>query len=222
MNTVQNWLILVAACFTLPNLGSNVHAQEPATPENLVSALIDQNVAKDIELIDDQRNTIKELVRELVAIRTEIGAAKRLDFRNAPAEDREEIDGIYFRRFGQSQSKIASQMRDTLLPFQIERVEQLILQKELRQQTNRNSGGLLTPSMIEYLDISAEQQKQIRDRSQQLNGEVEKEIRKIIDRAQKKLLDELTVDQKSKYKKLLGEPMQPEIQAPNVDAKSGK
>lgn len=219
MQTKSKYMIVAAACFTFFVPGLNVQAQEPASAEKLVSALMDQNVAREIELVDDQRDAIKALVKELVATRSEIGVAKRRDFRNAPADDRQKIEGIYLRRFRQSQSEIADQMRDTLLPFQIERVEQVIRQQKSRQQKNRSSFGLLTPSMIKFLDISDEQQERIRDKGQQLNVEIEKEIQKIIDRAQEKLLGELTVDQRTKYKELLGEPMQRAVEAPAGDAK---
>ncbi len=214
MLTTPKSLTLILSCLMSVCLITSVHAQRPASPDKLIRALINQDVANEIELVDEQKDTINEYLSELKKIRNVIEDDKKMDFRNAPSEDREKIASAYARRIQVLESKIADRIKDTLLPFQMERTEQLILQRKFGEGKNRITGGLLSQSIIEYLEISEEQQKRIKEKSVQLDVEIKNEIRKIVDRAKKQLLDELNDDQKSKYESLLGDPIKPEDKKP--------
>jgi len=48
-------------------------------------------------------------------------------------------------------------MKDTLLPFQTKRIEQLVPDKKRDASIKINSGRLLSPRIIEYLEISGKQ-----------------------------------------------------------------
>jgi hypothetical protein len=216
--TFSTFLLVLAA----PLFINAIAQGQTASPGEVVRALMDQNVGDEMELVDDQEKNIRSLARELIAIRTVNGEKKQLDFRNAPASDRQKIEQIYSKRFQESESKIAERMKNVLLPFQIERMEQAVFQKKLKDAKNLRATGLLTRSMIEYLDIKDEQQTRIAKRSRELNAEIEMEFRKIVKRAREKLLNELTTEQRSKYEELIGDPIKSEGGKPNTKAGLGK
>ena len=67
---------------------TNCYAQDPVAAGEFIGALNTKNFANDIELVDSQKQTIKELFAQLANTRSALGEQKRLDFSNAPAGDR--------------------------------------------------------------------------------------------------------------------------------------
>lgn len=222
MHLVKHFQKILFACAVFCTLVSNCRAQGQAAAGELIGALANKRFAEDIELVDSQQKRIVELVTTLSKFRDQLGEQKQLDFKNAPAKDREKIETAYKGKYEIFQSNIAIKARDTLLPFQIERVEQLIRQQERKNTRDLTSSNLFQQKIIDYLGVSEDQEKRLRDKSEKLNASIEQKIKKILKDANDELLDELTSDQRSKYMQLFGEPMAPETAKQNSATGSDK
>ena len=183
-------------------------AQEKKNPfaSNIIGTLANPKMQRELELLDEQRDSIKELMDEFGQIRREIGEDMKERWEAASDADRKELGKEYWGRVEEGRLEIVEQMKANLLPHQIDRLEQLSAQRMMGEGKGRESAGLLTDQMIDYLDISAEQKRRIEAKSAELKKEVSKKIQQILEDAKKELLAELNADQKGKYEKLVVEP----------------
>ena len=183
-------------------------AQEKKNPfaSNIIGTLANPKMQRELELLDEQKESIKELMDEFGQIRREVGEDMKERWEAASDEDRKELGKEYWGRIEEGRLEIVQQMKANLLPHQIDRLEQLSAQRMMGEGKGRESAGLLTDQMIDYLDISAEQKRRIEAKSAELKKEVTKKIQQILEDAKKELLAELNADQKGKYEKLVGEP----------------
>ncbi len=187
---------------------TDLSAQEKKNPfaSNIIGTLADKRMSRELELLDEQRENIDGLMKEFGQIRKEVGEDMKADWEAAGEERRKELGKEYWRRVEEGRMEIVKQMKANLLPHQIERLEQLSAQRMMRTGKGRESAGLLSDQMIDYLDISDTQKKRIEDKSARLRKEVSEKIQKILEDAKLELLAELNSSQKLKYEKLVGEP----------------
>ena len=189
---------------------SNSHAQQKkANPfaDNILGTLSNPRMAAELELLDEQKENIDELMKEFGNIRRDIGEQMKDRWEAANDEERKELGKEYWSRIEEGRLDIVKQMKANLLPHQIDRVEQLSAQRMMNEGKGRESAGLLTDQMIGYLDISKDQEQRIKDKSEELKKEVGEKIRKILEDAKQELLSELHPSQKKKYEDLLGDPL---------------
>jgi hypothetical protein len=205
-----NKLLILAIALSLSiSYVSNSSAQEKKTPfaDNIIGTLANPKMAAELELLEEQQESIKELMEEFGQIRQEVGQDMKDIWEAAGDEERKEIGKEYWRRVEEGRLEIVKQMKANLLPHQIDRVEQLSAQRMMTEGKGRESAGLLSDQMINYLDIDANQKQRIQDKSEKLKQEVTEKIQKILEDAKQELLAELNADQKRKYEQLLGDPV---------------
>lgn len=197
---------LIAVVFFVAS-GPGAHGQEATRPSEFIDALNDQAIADEIEVVPSQIKAMKTLFVELADNRTKIIQKQQSDIRNAPASDRAKIEGIYDGQFREIQTSVAERMKETLLPFQVMRLEQLIRQRRRDRAEDPILGNLLSSENREYLNIGTEQADRIREKGQRLRDEVEREIKALITKARNEVVDELDPKQRDKYQELLGAPL---------------
>lgn len=187
---------------------SSVSAQEKQNPfaNNILGTLSDKRMVGELELLDEQKENIDALLREFGDIRKNVGQDMKADWEAANEEQRKELGKEYWRRIEEGRLEIVKQLKSNLLPHQIERVEQLSAQRMMRTGKGRESAGLLSDQMIDYLGLSENQKERIKQKSDRLKEEVSEKIQKILEEARQELLAELNSNQKLKYEKLVGEP----------------
>ena len=194
-------LILSSATFS--------SAQEKKNPfaSNIIGTLTNPKMSRELELLDEQKEKLQELLEEFGQIRRQVGEDMKERWEAANAEERKELGKEYWGRIEEGRLEIVEQLKANLLPHQIDRLEQLSAQRMMGEGKGRESAGLLTDQMVDYLDISAEQKRRIEEKSAELKKEVTKKIQQILEDAKKELLDELSAEQKGKYEKLVGDPV---------------
>ena len=186
---------------------SNADAQKKNPfANNIIGTLANKKMAGELELLDEQKESIDQLMREFGQIRREVGEDMKDRWEAAGDAEREELGKEYWRRVEEGRLEIVKEMKDNLLPHQIQRLEQLSAQRMMTEGKGRESAGLLSDQMINYLEINDQQRQRIQEKSERLKKEVGEKIRKILEDAKQDLLDELTIAQMKKYKDLLGEP----------------
>jgi len=197
------------ALFAILGSISLCHAQEKKNPfaDNIIGTLSNPKMARELELLDEQKESIRELLKEF----GQLHGKTREDFKDrweaAGDPEREVLKKEYYAQIEEGRLEIVKEMKGNLLPHQIDRLEQLSAQRMMTEGKGRESAGLLSDQMVDYLDISTAQKKRIEDKTEDLKKEVGEKIRKLLEEAKQELLAELSAGQKAKYEKLLGEPI---------------
>lgn len=195
-------------------------AQEKKNPfaNNIIGTLANPKMARELELVDEQQEVIRELIGEFGQLHGKVREEFKDRWEAAGDSEREVLKKEYFARIEEGRLEIVKEMKDNLLPHQIDRLEQLSAQRMMAEGKGRESAGLLTNQMVNYLNISDKQKKRIEKKAEDLKKEVGEKIRKILEEAKQELLSELSAGQKAKYEKLVGEPVAEE----KADDKDGK
>lgn len=173
-----------------------------------INALFNKQVQKDLDLVDDQIGEISGYLKSLTQYRD--GLAAELQEMKASGQDPQALNkrrDEMRKELEQEKLKIQSQVMQILLPHQRKRLKQVSAQFMTRQSMKESKvpTGLLTPKMIDYLEIDSKQSKRIEKRSQELAKELEKKIQKLRSEAIEDLLKELSPKQRKKYRELMGE-----------------
>jgi Spy/CpxP family protein refolding chaperone len=203
------FLFLVALPIIAGGLVAQSEAQESKVPfaDNIIGTLANPNMAKELDLLDEQKEIMEGLMKEFGQLQHSVGSDMKERWLAAGDEDRKELEKEYWGRIEEGRLSIVGQMKDNLLPHQIDRVEQLSAQRMMLEGKGRDSAGLLSDQMLSYLNITDKQKQRIENKSRELKKEVTKKIQKILEEAKQELLSELDAEQKRKYEKLLGDPV---------------
>ena len=173
-----------------------------------LNAMFDKQVQKELDLVDEQRAEISEQLKGLTEFRNELSVELR-DMKSAGGaeqallnrrdEMREELKA--------QKKKVESQVLDILLPHQQKRLREVSAQYVNREAMKQNkvNTGLLTPQMLEYLDVDDEQAKRIAKRAEKIRKRLTEKIETLKKEAMEDLMKELSSKQKKKYRDLMGE-----------------
>jgi Spy/CpxP family protein refolding chaperone len=185
------------------NSVTELRSDTVATVSILQSAL-DPAMAFELELVDDQRKQMSELHRELMGLINGYGQAT-----SGP-----EKQALLFKLHA-SALKARSETDRILLPHQRRRIDELKFQNGLsKDKLSVASYWILDPNLNKRLEISADQEEVVEQKSKKLWKETQQkiqdlraQIKKVHTDAQRKLLEELSQSQRKKYIELIGEPL---------------
>ncbi len=161
------------------------------------SQIHDPSVRKDLELVDDQYSQIKKIQTEfqerLSSLMKEYPKSKG---------DNERIKDISLA-IQKIQKDKKEALSDVLLPHQLERLKQVSRQIHMK---NMGTGPALQHGeLAKELEISKDQKKNLA----KIQADLQKELQQLRDElkadAKKKLLSELTAEQRTKLKELTGD-----------------
>ena len=161
--------------------------------------LNDENVQKDLELLDSQKE-------KLTALREKIGEEMRSLFQGGAGQDARE-------KMREKMEGFQKEVNDILLPHQRDRLKQIGVQSRLRY-------GRTSDAIGDALELSDDDKKKLADKDRELTAEMNKEIAKIREKYRDKLLDVLGPEQKAKWKQLVGNPI--EFAAPQFGQGGGR
>jgi Spy/CpxP family protein refolding chaperone len=164
-----------------------------------ITGLLQTNeVQQEIELMDDQ-------LQELEAIAEEIRGEMRGMFEGMGELSREERQARFDEIRGRAeelQTKAEGRVQQVLLPHQMDRLKQI----ELQSRIQRGGATALTEGeMAQTLGLTNAQQEQLRQRSAEVQQELQEKIRQLRVEARGKLMEVLTPEQKAKLETMLGE-----------------
>ncbi len=157
--------------------------------------LQDEKVQGELEITDDQMDDLTSMTEDF---REEMMDTFR-DFRSLSEEERQELmEGMQERA-----KEIEEEAKAVLLPHQVDRLTQLNFQ---RNTTRGGTIGLAeNDSLIEALDISEEQQEQMREAAVEASAKLEEKIASLRQQAQDEVLAVLTEEQRTTYNELMGD-----------------
>ena len=163
--------------------------------------LRNEQMRKELEIVDYQVEKIEKLQTKLQEDVRELYA----DIRELPRQEQAE-------KYREAQEKVRElyadaekELGDILLPQQVERLEQVMTQMRMR-------GGMsygLQGDLAKTLEITEEQQKQLREKAAAKNQELYKKYAELRREMQQELLEEvLTEKQQKQLDELIGEPFE--------------
>ena len=166
------------------------------------SMINNPSVQKDLELVGDQLDKVKELQqRQGEELRKQMGLMREGGSLN--------ISNI--GDFKETMSKMREQHREELkqllLPHQIDRLHQVALQTHMRQAGT--AGALANKKVAEELGISDEQIDRLKEKSKELKAKMEEKIKKLKEQMKQELLEELTSEQRRKLDAMTGDKYEP-------------
>jgi hypothetical protein len=184
--------------------------EEPPFQDMLINAVIDKKVQSELDLIPEQREELKQISKNLRQHRSDMSKDLKT-FSNSGVSERE----IELRRrdladqFEEKKQEAHSRVTGLLLPHQVDRLKQVTVQLVLKQVARKTkiSSGILAPQILSYLEVDDNQAKRLESKANELQQRIAKEIQRLTSEAREELMDELTPEQRDKYKKLVGEPV---------------
>ena len=155
------------------------------------------SVQKDLELVEDQIQQIKDINADFSArIQDQIGSLQ---------DESGGFDLAQAKGLGELVKKLKLQQKaeieNLLLPHQQDRLRQVALQMQIQSM---GTARALSNKLAKELGITAEQKDRLKKRQEELQQKMEQEIAKMRKDAKKDLLQELTPEQREKLKKLTG------------------
>ncbi len=161
------------------------------------------DVQKELELLPDQIKDLEKLAEEQRKSMREVFS----QLRNMPREQR-------MAKLRGTIERIQAKVSEILLPPQAKRLKQLVLQRRLR-------GGLTSilrdQKLTQELGITDSEKQRLEAKARTLEEELRKKIAELRKEAQKKLMADLTPQQKAKLDDLIGAPFEFKDEPPSMD-----
>ena len=154
-------------------------------------------IQQELELVDDQKQQLRDLQSE---------------YRKQMSEQIQELtNGKFDQDSGKRIKELVDDMRENmksrmgeiLLPHQLERLNQVSVQMEMKNRGDANA--LMGGRLAEMLGIDEEQKERIEQRSEEIKKKLEEKIAKLKEEAREELLGELSSTQRKKLKELTGD-----------------
>jgi Spy/CpxP family protein refolding chaperone len=168
----------------------------------ILGLLQQPDVQQEVELSEDQQNqlnTLNETVRD--EIRNEMQDIFR-DMQNLSDEERQARFQEIRTRFEEIQKDVDARVQKVLMPLQFERVKQIDLQARLQRG---GAAALTEGELADALGLTESQRDEIRQRSEQVQQDLQEKIAALRKEAQNQLLDVLTAEQRAKLQSMMGE-----------------
>lgn len=178
----------------------------PTAPDQLLKM---PRVEADLQLLPEQR---EELQSKLQKIREKFRAKREEIAKEITPElserEREKLNQEIAELEPELRDEIKLAIEDVLLPFQKQRLEQIVAQSKLN---NNGSGALMSEEFARLLKLTDEQKKQLEKKQQEIQKKLQEEIRDLHRKRQKELVEAvLTKEQLAKLKELIGDDLAPE------------
>jgi Spy/CpxP family protein refolding chaperone len=160
-----------------------------------------QEVQQEIELSEDQQaelQTLGDTIRD--EIRDEMQGMFQ-GMRDLSDEEREAKFAEIRTRFEEINKDAESRMQKVLLPHQFDRLKQIDLQSRIQRG---GAAALSEGELADTLGLSESQREQIREKSEQVQKDLNDKISQLRIEARNQLLDVLTTEQRAKLESMMG------------------
>lgn len=190
-------------------------AQDASQPlpfeARLVGALFNKQVQGELDLVDDQKQEMKQIL-ELLRLKQQELSRELQEFKSSGASDSELMSRReeFIAGFEKDKQRTMADAMKVLLPHQRKRLRQAAVQVMMREsaKSQKVPTGVLAPEIRDYLEITDVQAERIKKKAAKLQQQLAEKIRKLTEQAHSELLSELTKQQQSKFEDLVGDPIQ--------------
>ena len=162
-------------------------------PVDSFSMLSNPSVQKDLELVEDQIKQIQDIQREF-------GQRIKEQLKGGISGDKAKQLGEIIRQLKDEQKE---QINGILLKHQQDRLQQVALQTQLKNSGTANALG--SKNFADALGLTDDQVKRLKERATELKKAMDEKIARMKEEMKAELLEELTAEQQSKLKDMLGD-----------------
>ena len=168
--------------------------------------LSNERVQQELELVDDQMEIVEQLQQEQRESMREMFSGMRDRFREMDADERESTMAEIREKMTASNKEYQQRVYEELLPHQVDRLKQLVLQNENSSRRGGGiTGGQLSENLVEELGITEEQIEKMKKKADEVRQKLEKKMAQLRSQAEDEILAVLDTAQREKYRKLVGE-----------------
>lgn len=187
--------------------GPHVLSFAPSIEETTTELLSSGRVQKELELVDEQRDKLREINR---AMHEEIrrvfehrrpGSRPEGGPREGGSKPEQAVD--FSKALREAHQNAEKKIEQVLLPHQQKRLQEITLRTSLERTGTVNT--LTGERLAKTLEVSDAQKQRIRKKAEQVQKELEEKIAKLRSEAREEILEELTPTQREKLKSLLGD-----------------
>jgi Spy/CpxP family protein refolding chaperone len=195
-------ILLPCLAYAQPGGGRGFRGFGGANGGGILGLAQRDEVQQEIGLLDEQQE-------QLTAITDEFSQRIRDEFRGAFAQLGDVSDEERRARFDEIRAGMETMLKETegkiekvLMPHQFQRLKQIDLQTRIQQG---GVAALTGDELVEALGLTSRQQDQLRERSEEVQQEMQDQIQQLQLDARNKLLEVLTPEQRAKLQSMMGE-----------------
>ena len=166
--------------------------------DSLLQFLGSDQVQKEIDLLDDQKEQIKEVQDEVRDIMREAFSGMREKFQDLSREERNDLMTELREQIKEDTEDAEKKVEEILVPHQLDRLKQLQLQSKMRR-------GGTADALADALGLSEDEAEKLKEKEEEVKKELEEDIKKLREKALDKTLSVLPADKREKAKELIGE-----------------
>ncbi len=190
----------------MPLMLAPVPGYMPTATDQLINM---PRVATDLQLLPEQKEALKtelQTIRDKYKGRRE-AIAKGLST-ELPQNEREQIEKRLAELERELRAEIKAAIEEVLLPFQKQRLDQIVAQSKLN---NDSQSALQSDEFAILLNLTDAQKKDLEKRQKEMQQKLQDEIRELRLKRQREVIEAvLDKDQLKKLKDLLGNDLPPE------------
>jgi hypothetical protein len=157
---------------------------------------------KELEIVPEQLDKLREVQKES---QTRLQDAYR-KLTDVPAEERQ---AKYMEVYREHNEETEKQVIDILLPQQIKRLKQILLQQRLAQLQWGGAAAFQSAEVAEALGITDEQRQKLQEKELELRKEIQEKTqafyKQLQEESREKMLEVLTIEQRRRLEGLVGE-----------------
>ena len=162
-------------------------------------------IQKELELVSDQVDAIKEAQDRQREMMREVFMGARDRMQGLDNEERQELSKEIQEEMKEANTGLEKEVMEELLPHQISRLKQIFNQA----QSNRNGGaqsGKMSESLVEDLGLTEEQLQELKEKAAEVSAKLKEKVAKLQAQAQNEIFSSvLTKEQLEKYEELMGD-----------------
>jgi Spy/CpxP family protein refolding chaperone len=191
----------------------------PFAGGGMVGLVMRDEVQQELQLVDEQQEKVADVVD---ATRNQM----RDELRDLFSQMGDLSDEERQQRFDQIRSKVDSinaamekRLKKVLLPHQFDRLKQIELQSRIQQ---RGAAALTSGELAETLDLTEAQREKLEQRADEVQQELQEQIRQLRIEAQNKILAVLSPEQRAKLEAMMGDQFDSLDQGPGFGGPGGR
>lgn len=172
----------------------------------------DSELRKELEVVDDQVESVKELAQdyqtkmmEFHSKNAKIGIEIQKLVQEGKAEEAQELAAEYQERNREFTESYMEKAKEVLLPHQIERLRQIAKRQGAKYTNEFQDEFGLTATFADEIGLSAEEKKRLLDTIKEARNEYYATVEAAKKKANEKIMAALTTEQKEKLKEILGD-----------------
>lgn len=165
--------------------------------DSMLQYLNSEQVQTEIDLLDDQKEQIKEVQEEARDIMREAFSGMREKFQDLSREERNDMMADIREQIQEDMKDSEKKVGEILVPHQLDRLKQLMLQAKMRRGT--------ADALVDALDLTEDEAEALKEKEEEVKKELEEDIKKLREKALDKTLSVLPADKRAKAKEMIGE-----------------